>query len=192
MTSSSKTDGKGNNSLLTYFSRFRAFWMVFNAGGEAPNIEQSPSSTNQQLHQQPHPKMTSQEPFQWCYYYYGNDLCVGLDSLNELRISMNQQDKSNWKPFEYNFYDGNHLGLNLDSLNDVSSVDLRAKKVAVSSFSGQDASNSEELEENVAVSNRSTSSNITSNNFNVLSGEFESDESGVSVSNEESFKQDEE
>jgi hypothetical protein len=117
-----------------------------------------------------------------------------------------QQDKSNQKPFGHKFYDANALCLNLDSLNDMSSVDLRVNKVAISRLPGQDPSNSEELVENVAVSNRSSSSNanITSNNLNV--SEFESglsysrnlsstnyivDESGISVSNEESFKDEE-
>jgi hypothetical protein len=61
-------------------SRVAAFWMVLQAGGEAPNMEQS--STIQQ-HQQPRPSMSSREPFQ-CYYYHGNDLCSGLDSLGSL------------------------------------------------------------------------------------------------------------
>ncbi|GFH50165.1 predicted protein [Chaetoceros tenuissimus] len=64
-------------------SRFRAFGMVLQAGGEAPNMEQSPSSINQQQNQQPQPDMSSREPFQ-CYYYDGNDLCLSLDHLNDV------------------------------------------------------------------------------------------------------------
>ncbi|GFH61600.1 hypothetical protein CTEN210_18076 [Chaetoceros tenuissimus] len=76
-------------------SRLRALYMVLKAGGEAPKMDQSSTSTNHQLQQQqPLPEKSSREPFQ-CYYYDGNDLCLSLDSLNyvssvDLRVMIGQ------------------------------------------------------------------------------------------------------
>ncbi|GFH50173.1 hypothetical protein CTEN210_06649 [Chaetoceros tenuissimus] len=59
-------------------SRFQAFYMVLQEGGEAPNMEQS------SLQQQPQPDISSREPFRCEHYYDGNDLCVSLDHLNDI------------------------------------------------------------------------------------------------------------
>lgn len=64
-------------------SRFQAFWMVLKAGCEAPIMDQTLLSTNQQLQQQPHPDISSRAPFK-CYYYDGNDLCLSLEHLNDI------------------------------------------------------------------------------------------------------------
>ncbi|GFH50163.1 hypothetical protein CTEN210_06639 [Chaetoceros tenuissimus] len=80
-------------------SRFRAFWMVLQAGGEAPNMEQSSTLTNLQLQQQPRPDKSSREPFR-CHYYDGNDLCLSLDSFNgvssvDLRVMISEGSVEN-------------------------------------------------------------------------------------------------
>ncbi|GFH50156.1 hypothetical protein CTEN210_06632 [Chaetoceros tenuissimus] len=75
-------------------SRFRAFLMVLQAGGEAPNIEQRSTSTNHQLHQQQPSDMSSREPFGYDFFDV-NDLCLSLDSLNnassvDLRVMISE------------------------------------------------------------------------------------------------------
>ena len=82
-------------------SRYRAFYMVLKAGGEAPNMKQSSVSTQQQQQEQqqeqqrPQPDRSSREAFGIgaVYEYYGFDLGRGLDSLN-VDISGSLEDLS--------------------------------------------------------------------------------------------------
>ena len=148
-------------------SRVIAFWMVLKAGGEAPNMEQCSSSTQNQQ-QQPQPEHSSREPFGRGEHYNGSDFCKGLDSLNVERLGSLEDISEDNVAYRSEEKWSHNLGyfseLNMISEDD-ESIEERSSRFHVSSMSGQGLNGSE------FDSDVSYSTNCPSTNENNLSNE---------------------
>ena len=151
--------------------------MVLKAGGEAPNMEHHSSSTQQQ---QPQPDASSREAFGRgeVYEYYGCDFGQGLDSLNvEMLGSLEEMSQDNvaYRPEEkWSHNLGGFSDLNMICEEEESIED----RFQVSSMSGPSVQvlNTNEFESGLSVSMNTPSTSDIMN------------ESGISISNVESFE----
>ncbi|GFH50250.1 hypothetical protein CTEN210_06726 [Chaetoceros tenuissimus] len=161
-------------------SWFRAVYMVLKVGGEAPHMEQSSISTKQQ---QPQPEKSSREPFGRgeVNEYYGCDPGQGLDSLNvEILGSLEEMSRDNVAyrsedKWSHNLGGFSDLNMIHEESEESGELDSRFQVSAMSGPSGQNM-NTSEFESGLSLSmNTPSTSDIV-------------EESGINVSNVESFE----